>query len=79
MPGPTHEPCKATLYKPKGALGQAVAGRNSKQGLPKNIHQRLFYVGETKLNVIEVFNRCALFTDKFLIDCIILIVSSLKK
>lgn len=54
MPGPTHEPCKATLYKPKGALGQAVAGRNSKQGLPKNIHQRLFYVGETKLNVIEV-------------------------
>lgn len=46
LPAPTHEPCKATLYQPKRALGHAAAGRNSTQGLPSKTFSSFCFVLE---------------------------------
>lgn len=70
-------PAQVDWHKHGGAQGHTRAGRNPNHGLPRKI-----YVGGTKLNVtnrISESNQCALFTEEFLIDYIILIVTSQKK
>lgn len=64
-------PTTGAFSPSKAAQGHAMARGNPNQGLPRNINQLLIYAGETMLDIskrVSVINRCALFTEKFLVD-----------